>query len=78
MLARKRKLFPNTKDLDDFAIYAATCLYLRYKKKNRPPIKSVLNYTKKSVYGLSVNFKQKQYKEFINEHSADEDSLNNL
>ena len=80
MLAFKKRLFKNSKDYDEFALYAAATLLVRYKspKKSNDPIKSILNYAKSSVYGLSINFQRKWYKELLNEYSVEETALQNL
>jgi hypothetical protein len=64
MLSYKGKLFQNISDYEDFALYAASCTLARYrniysKSKEKKRIKSILNWAKRALYGLSVNFKNK-------------------
>lgn len=74
MLARKGKYFTKARDYDDYAIYASTYIFMRYKspkqfettndgKPKMKKIKSVLNYAKHSVYPLKLSYLRKEYRE---------------
>lgn len=65
MLSYKSKYFYSSKEYDDFAVYAATKLFLRYTSKNEElnKIKSILNYAKRVIYPYKVQFQQQNYKE---------------
>ena len=62
MLATKGGYFSNYKEYDDFAIYGASSLFLRLTtQKDLPRVKSILNYAKKVVYPLKVDFMNSEY-----------------
>ena len=73
MLAVKKCLFKDSKLYDDFAIYAASKLLMRYRLKGDvalngkhvQEIKSVLNYLKNILYPLNVDFEQEMFTENI-------------
>lgn len=58
MLACKQRYFLNYYDYDEFAIFAANMLYVRFDKFDREgkPIKSILNYIKASLYALKATY----------------------
>lgn len=63
ILAVKSRFFQTSSDYDNYAIYGATQLFLRYKKEEDPkctlkPIKSSLNYIKSILYPLKVNYQK--------------------
>ena len=76
MLAKKASLFNKNHYYDDFAIFCAGKLYMRllnkkqyeYDEEGNPKlekIKSILNYTKKLLYPLKVDFEQEEYSQTI-------------
>ena len=71
MLAFKRAFFNKGSLYNDFSIYGATVLFMRIKNPKHsgsgelPKIKSILNYAKKRVYPLKVNFEQESYAQVI-------------
>ena len=70
MLSCKAKYFegPNSwKKYDEFALYAATKIYLRYTTHTDPAsrIKSVLNYCKNLLYPMKVDWQKETFNEII-------------
>lgn len=65
MLAFKSRYFNSSKEYDDFAVYAATKMYMRYNSKREgiEKVKSILNYAKRVIYPYKVQFQQQEYKE---------------
>lgn len=68
MLASKGRYFKYFEDYDIFALYSSTRLYLRYPSKDKcadtPPekkIKSILNYTKATIYPLKVDYQRENF-----------------
>lgn len=71
MLAYKRRFFEKSAYYDDYAIYAATRIFMRLKNKRQfecnnnekclTKIKSVLNYAKKVLYPTKVAFESDNY-----------------
>lgn len=82
-LALKRKLFNNHQYYENFAVYAATKVFLRLLNKKQfqydengnpklPKVKSVLNLIKKILYPLKVDFEQSEYYQI---HKPDSEDL---
>lgn len=71
MLAYKRRFFEKSAYYDDYAIYAATRIFMRLKDKRQfncdengkslTKVKSVLNYAKKVLYPTKVAFESDNY-----------------
>lgn len=72
MLAHKASLFKNNQYYEDFALKSATSIYMRLTNKKQfefdengqpklPRVKSVLNYIKKTLYAMKVDFEQEEY-----------------
>lgn len=68
MLAYKRRFFEKAAYYDDFAIYCATKIFMRYKDKRQfdnneklTKIKSVLNYAKSILYVTKVAFESENF-----------------
>ena len=68
MLAYKRRFFEKAEYYDDFAIYAATRIFMRLKDKRQfeddsklTKIKSVLNYAKNILYPTKIAFENDAY-----------------
>ena len=71
MLAHEGKYFNRAHYYDDFALYSASKLFLRLRNKKQyldegdtnklPQIKSILNYMKKVMYPMKVDFEQENY-----------------
>ena len=74
MLATKYGYFTNSREYEDFAIYAASSLFMRLTtKKDLPRIKSILNYAKSVVYPLKVDFQKSEYSQSISEDKYKEE-----
>ena len=76
ILAVKGKMFNVGKDYDEYALYAATQLYLRYKRdrdvrngNKLKPIKSSLNYIKRTLYPFRVNYQKMIFQEEFRQDS---------
>lgn len=76
ILAVKGKMFNVGKDYDEYALYAATQLYLRYKRdrdvrngNKLKPIKSSLNYIKRTLYPFRVNYQKMTFQEEFRQDS---------
>ena len=65
MLATKGKLFTNTKDYEDFAFELALSTYQRMINKNKPQVKSVLNYMKSVIVFRKMSFSDKKSQEIV-------------
>jgi len=89
MLARNAKYFNRSDYYEDFAIYFATSIFLRYRNPKQyqtdpdtgetklPKIKSVLNYMKTVVYPRKVEFEQKFYSQIFSNQDECEDVVYN-
>ncbi len=78
MLACKKKYFHKFQDYENYAIFAASTIYMRFIKKqqNGERIKSLLNYAKATCYPLKVMFQRNEFREsFDEEHSNIEPSM---
>lgn len=84
MLAKKASYFKQNHYYDDFAIYAASRVYFRLTNKKQwqldedgnyklDRIKSILNYIKKILYPLKVDFEQSEYCQTISKESYPEE-----
>lgn len=88
VLACKGKYFKNFQDYDDFAIFAASKVYMRLVDKrqfNPEPgerkldvIKSVLNYIKLTLYGMKVDYQKDTYKQIIDPRLNDKIDIDKL
>lgn len=84
ILAVKGRFFTSGRDYDEYALYAATQLFLRYKKeeagtsKRIKPIKSCLNYIKKVLYPMKVNYQKTYFEQVIRNEDAKEDNYAQL
>lgn len=73
VLAMKKHFFTNIADYDSYAIYCAGVLFKRLKNpkqflpdtdtKKIPKIKSILNYIKRIMYPLKVNYQQDNFQQ---------------
>lgn len=68
MLAYKRRFFEKADYYDDFAIFMATRIFMRFKNKKQfsgngklEKIRSVLNYAKSVLYSTKVQFEELNY-----------------
>ncbi len=66
ILAVKGRMFQTSSDYDSYALYGATQLFLRYRKEKEPGnklkhIKSCLNYIKRILYPLKVNYQKSSF-----------------
>lgn len=76
VLAVKGRFFQTAMDYDNYALYGATQLFLRYKKQRDPkcklkPIKSSLNYIKRILYPLKVNYQKESFGQVFQEEAMD-------
>ena len=81
MLAYKQKMFKTSKEYEDFGLYAATRMTIRYikpQRKSSQKIKSILNYAKAILYGLSVNFRRMSYQERLISESVGDEGVQNI
>ena len=84
ILAVKGRFFTSGRDYDEYALYAATQLFLRYKKeeagtsKRIKPIKSCLNYIKKVLYPMKVNYQRAYFEQVIRNEDAKEENYAQL
>lgn len=83
MLACKSKYFKNYDDYDTFALYASSRIYLRYPSKDvcesTSPEKryiSILNYTKKTLYPLKVDYQKENFAQIYS--YKNDDSVDNF
>lgn len=83
MLASKGRYFKYFDDYDIFALYSSSRLYLRYPSKDKcadtlpeKRIKSILNYTKATIYPLKVDYQRENFAQTYN--YADEGQMENL
>lgn len=81
MLAIKRNYFNSTKDNEEFSIYAASIYYMRLFDNRQfeedsaiEPIRSILNYIKKTLYSIRRDYVKKYL--FENESAMDVEYLN--
>ncbi len=79
MLAYKRRFFEKASYYDDFAIFCATRIFMRFRDKKQfeethklKKIKSVLNYTKSILYALKVAFESEEYAQNYNNFQKEE------
>lgn len=76
MLAAKKCFFKDSKLYDEFGIYVASKLLMRYKLKDGvaangkqvQQITSVLNYLKRILYPLKVDFEQENFTENVSDN----------
>ena len=74
ILAVKGRMFLTSSDYDNYALYGATQLFLRYRKEKEPgsklkPIKSCLNYIKRILYPLKVNYQKSNFFQVFKEEA---------
>ena len=83
MLARRRKLYAtDTKNYEDFVMYASTRVFLRLISPKQfgedatlPKVKSCLNYIKKTLYPMRVAFEQSSYAQCLLPLDGDIESI---
>lgn len=79
ILAYKKGMFQNPKDYEEYALYGATQLLLRYEKEkispSLTPIKSSLNYIKRLLYPFKVNYQKATFAQIFKEESLNEQPL---
>ena len=59
MLAKKMKYFEHEQDYDEFSLYMASRLYMRLTNSNKSPIKSILNYLKRTIGVQRLTWEEK-------------------
>ena len=76
VLSVKGKMFKCSADYDQYALYGATHLFVRYRKEltnpKLTPIKSSLNYIKTILYPTRVDYQQANFSERFTEQSLSE------
>ena len=77
ILAVKDRFFNSAKDYDEYALYGATRLFLRYQKKQLNIIKSVLNYVKRILYPTKVEYQSQTFNQNFKQ-DVEEDVVKNL
>lgn len=82
ILAVKGRLFTTGRDYDEYALYGASKLFLRYQKEavkpSLTPIKSCLNYIKKVLYPLKVDYQKANFGQVFKEEVIGEIPFNQL
>lgn len=82
VLSVKAKMFKCGADYDNYALYGATQLFMRYRKENinpkLKPIKSSLNYIKRILHPVRIDYQQDNFAEMFTEDSLDAESLNQM
>ena len=76
-LAVKGRFFNSAKDYDEYALYGATRLFLRYQKRNLNVIKSVLNYVKRILYPTKVEYQAQTFNQVFKQ-DVEEDVAKSL
>lgn len=76
ILSVKGKMFLTAADYDGYALYGATQLFLRYRRGQKEgstlkPIKSCLNYIKKVLYPLKVNYQKTTFAQVFPKEDED-------
>lgn len=74
-LATKNRFFNCERDYDEYALYGASRLLLRYKKKNLAIIKSVLNYVKSILYPTKVEYQAQTFNHVFKQDVEEEVAL---
>lgn len=64
MLACKSRYFHKFEDYDQFALYAATKIYMRVIRNIK--VKSILNYVKAVLYPMKVDYQKEAFNEILN------------
>lgn len=80
VLAVKGKFFQTSTDYDNYALYGATQLFLRYRKEEDPkcnlkPIKSSLNYIKSILYPLKVDYQKESFGQVFQKEAMKDNDL---
>lgn len=86
MLAHKSNYFKESHYYDDFAVFMATSVFMRYRNpkqwlldENGEPkltkIKSSLNYIKQTIYPRKVDFEQQWYSQVLSPSNQKEDFI---
>lgn len=75
-LAVKGRFFNSAKDYDEYALYGATRLFLRYQKRNLNVIKSVLNYVKRILYPTKVEYQAQTFNQVFKQDVEEEVTKN--
>lgn len=83
ILAVKRRFFSTDRDYNEYALYSATRLYMRYKREDEEgnklkPIKSCLNYIKKVLYPMKVDYQQSFFEQVVREDKAKDSAYGQL
>lgn len=75
MVARKKRLFDTSTSYRDFAMYMATCVFMRYRNSQKEPIGSCLNYIKKTIGFKKVDYTREYWRENITPKVLKSDSM---
>lgn len=76
-LAVKERFFNNERDYDEYALYGATRLFLRYQKRELKQIKSVLNYINTILYPTKVEYQAQAFTQNFKQ-DVEEDATKNI
>lgn len=84
-LAKKKRFFSSEEDYNNYSLYSATQIYMRLTAKKQfgsddsgkklKPIKSVLNYIKKTLYPFKVNYQNISFTTIHNNNTVDDSCL---
>lgn len=76
--AIKGKFFKRSSDYDEYALFVATKVFLRYDKKDLPPLISCLNYIKNIAYPLKVDYQKSVFAQEFNGNLTKSGDVNSL
>lgn len=71
-LAVKNRFFNTAKDYDEYALFGATRLFLRYQKRQLKVIKSVLNYVNRILYPTKVEYQAQTFNQVFKKDVEDD------
>lgn len=78
LTAVQGKFFKRSSDYDEYALFVATKVFLRYDKKDLPPIKSCFNYIKNIAYPLRVDYQKSIFAQQFNGDLTKSGDINSL
>lgn len=85
MLAIQKRFFHKAEDYDNYSLCCASIAYMRLRNpkqylpeddpRHLPRIKSILNYVKKILYPIKVNYQQDTFNQIVDTVSANTETL---